>query len=190
MYIKNPILIIIINLNISIYVKLGFIILLSMGLGFICICLFKALNYSIYCVYNSIKNPSGGWGENKLYRTLKASMGYIGILWVLPISECNNVTSIWWAKLALEIQHETRTIYNVINKLDMEKPLASGASRLDGFHSYFLDKYREAMFYDRIARKNQYRTMILGTPEFTVNDSDSFPSSSVDSLPSSPVDSF
>ena len=165
-YIKNPILSIIISTNISIYAKLGFMILLSMGLGFICICLFKGLNYFIYCVYNSTKNP-----KSKLYQTLKANMGYIGILWVLPVSECNNLASQYWARKALEIQYENRTIFNVILKLDREIPLLSGKSRLEGFHSYLLAKYKESMDFDRIARKNQYRTMILTTPEFTINDS-------------------
>lgn len=164
-YIKNPILNIIISTNISIYAKLGFMILLSMGLGFICICLFKGLNYFIYCVYNSIKNP-----KSKLYQTLKANMGYIGILWVLPISECNNITSPYWARKALEIQYENRTILNVLLKLDREIPLLSGKTRFVGFHSYILANYKQSMEFDKIARKNQYRSMILNTPEFTIND--------------------
>lgn len=174
MYIKTPLLEIISYTDISICEKLGITILLSIFLGFICICLFKVLNYSIYCLYNNIKNE-----KYKLHpANKKCGGGFLGILWVSPLSECNNPASQHWAGKALRNQQEIRTISTVIKKLDNEIPHPSGSSRWSAFHTYLLERYKESINFDRIARKNQYRTMILNTPLFTRNDNISFPNSS------------
>lgn len=177
-YIKKPILEIISLTDITIYNKFAFIILFSVLLGFLCICLFKILNYSIYRVYNNIKNQSKEGNSGIKNKSKETNFGLFGILWILPLNECNNATSLYWSSRALKNQHEIRTISTVINKLDQDNPRTLGEStRLSGFMPYLLEKYKESLEFDRIARKNQYRTMILNTREFTRNDSDTFPNS-------------
>lgn len=61
------------------------------------------------------------------------------------------------------------------NKLDEDSPHPSGTSRVGAIQSYLLDKYKESIEFDKWARKNQYRTMILQTPKFTENDDSDFP---------------
>lgn len=112
---------------------------------------------------------------------LESNNGLIGILWLLPLNQCNNPASVYWANKAWQSQYEIRTLYLVIGKIDQNSPHPTGTSRLGAFNSYLLDKYEESLRFDKWARFNQYRTMILQTPQFTRNDNIDFPNSGSES---------
>lgn len=98
-------------------------------------------------MYNNIKN------KKKLYPILKANDPFLGLLWLLPYSDCNNRFSRKLSSIALSNQQEIRTITLVIGKLDKNNPLPSGQSRLSGFNTYLLEKYKESILLDKLARR-------------------------------------
>lgn len=80
----------------------------------------------------------------------------------LPVDHPNSTTaSKYWASKALFKRDEANTLELVINKLDVNQPLSHGTSRLSAFASFIGDLHSEAFKYDSIARKNQYRKMIM-----------------------------
>ena len=166
-FLKTPLLNIIYHTDISVFSQLCLTMLLSTLLGFICISLFKVVNYIFFCMYNIyIQN-------RKVNFQLKSSL--TGILWLLPVSQVNNLASQYWAKKAWDSQYEIRTLSLVANKLDENSPHPSGISRAAAMNTYLLNKYKQSLEFDRLARYNQYRTMILQTPQFTQNDSTDLP---------------
>ena len=83
--------------------------------------------------------------------------------------EPRTTASSYWAKKALAKKYEADKLELVINKLDRDSPLTTSiSSRISAFTSYIGDLYAEALKYDHIARKNQYRKMI--TSEVRFND--------------------
>jgi len=90
---------------------------------------------------------------------------------LLPIDhEPRTRASSYWAQKALAKKYEADKLELVINKLDIDSPLSSGIStRLSAFTSHIGDLYAEALRYDRIARRNQYRQMITSEPRFNDN---------------------
>lgn len=74
--------------------------------------------------------------------------------------------SCYWAKKALAKKNEADKLELVLTKLDIDSPLSGNTSRLSGFTSYIGDLYAEALRFDSIARKNQFRKMITSEPRF------------------------
>lgn len=128
--------------------------------------LWAILNYSFYKLLKSYKNkrivlPSS--------THLQASLPLSGLL---PIQHDNSTTaSRYWARKALNKKDEADKLELVLKKLDLDSPLSGGISRSSGFTSYIGDLYSEALRFDFIARKNQYRKMIISEPRFNVNES-------------------
>ena len=97
-----------------------------------------------------------------------------GLPWILflPVNHTNSTAaSRFWANKALCRRDEANKLELVVNKIDMDRPISSGTTRLSAFESYIGDLYFEALKYDKLARTNQYRKMIMSEPRFTANDS-------------------
>lgn len=158
-----------------------FLIIILITLNYFRNKLWVILSYSVYKLlrlWNSVNvnvnvntavpaKAKTGLGNGTLH--LQASVPLSGIL---AIEHDNSTTaSRCWAKRALIKKEEADKLELVLNKLDVDRPLASGISRSSGFISYIGDLYSEALRFDYIARRNQYRKMIMSEPRFTVNDS-------------------
>lgn len=102
---------------------------------------------------------------------MKAKGGFALILF-LPVDHTNSTAaSRYWAAKSLATRNEARTLELVLQKIDKDQPLSCDTSRLAAFTSYITEIYSEALRYDSIARRNQYRKMIMSEPRFRENES-------------------
>lgn len=125
--------------------------------------LWTILSYSFYKLLKSYKNK----GTDS---PLQASVPLSGLL---PIVHDNSTgASRYWVRKALNKKEEADKLELVLNKLDRDSPMRDGVSRLSGFTSYIGDLYSEALKFDAVARKNQYRKMIISEPRFNANNSE------------------
>lgn len=94
----------------------------------------------------------------------------ISSILLLSVDHTNSsAASQFWANRALGKRNESSILELVVGKIDADQPLSSGTSRLSAFSSYIGDLHSEALKFDYIARKNQYRKLIMSEPRFRVN---------------------
>lgn len=149
---------------INIYHYILFLVLILIILRYFRLKLWLILNYFYYKIIKTNTNI------NTPKQAAAAGL-VLPSLCFLPVDHTNSTTaSRYWANKALTKRNEASTLELVISKIDIDQPLSSGTSRLSGFVPYILDLHSQALKYDYIARRNQYRNMIMSESKFTIND--------------------
>lgn len=90
---------------------------------------------------------------------------------LLPVGHANgSPSSRYCCNKAWAKREEGNSLELVIDKLDNDHPLSSGTSRLSAFSSYIGDLHKEALYYDRLARKHLYRKIVMNESRFRKNE--------------------